>query len=72
MELTALIADVIDPEFLVCLQEAIGELSPRQRQVLLLTVQGYSQREIAEMLGIAQRTACEYLQAARKKLSATL
>lgn len=51
------------------LAPAIAALTDRQRQVLALTVEGYTQREIAARLGIAQRVVCEYLAAARATLA---
>lgn len=72
MLLHELCQDVQDPELLMCVQEAIEELSPRQRQVLLLTLQGYCQREVAERLGISRTATLTYLRRARGKLRAAL
>ena len=52
-------------EFMVCLEEAIQELSPRQREVLLLTVQGYAQGEVAVKVGISQAAVSELLRSGR-------
>ncbi len=43
-------------------------LSPRQRQVITLYLQGKKQREIAAMLGITQQVVSIYKQRAIKKL----
>ena len=72
MLLREIVTDVQDPELLACVEEAIAELSPRQRQVLLLTVAGFGQQEIADALGIAQQTVGEYLQIARARLREAL
>ena len=59
-------------ELRVALEEAMQDLSPRQRQVMALTIYGYKQREIARGLGIAPRTVREYLSIARDRLRRTL
>jgi len=35
-------------------QDIVAELSPRQKQILALRVQGYKCREVADKLGIAE------------------
>jgi len=59
-------------ETMYCILETVDELSPRQRQVLQLVCEGYTQAETAEMLGIAQRTVSEYLKVARKKIKSVV
>ena len=44
-------------------------LTPRQRQVVRLIAQGYSNAEIAERLGISPRTAKAHSDVLRTKLS---
>lgn len=48
--------------------EALSELPRRQGAVMVLTVQGYTDREVAQILGVRQATVSEAKQAARKKL----
>ena len=51
-----------------CILETIAELSPRQREVLLLVMRGYRQKEIAEKLAIKQQTVSEHLRRARIRI----
>ena len=44
-------------------------LTPRQRQVVQLIAQGYSNAEVAERLGISARTAKAHSDVLRTKLS---
>jgi DNA-binding NarL/FixJ family response regulator len=46
------------------------ELSPRERDVLRLLAQGWSDKEIAAALGIGRRTASTHVAAIRAKLGA--
>ena len=55
---------------LLDIRAACATLTDRQREVLALSVEGYTQREIGERLGIAQQTVGETLAAAREKLHA--
>ena len=49
-----------DREELAAIAARFGELSERQRQVMQLAVQGYSNKEIASRLGISPRTVETY------------
>ncbi len=49
---------------------AYGALSPRQRTVLQLTADSFSQREIAGLLTIERSTVSEHLARAREMLGA--
>lgn len=53
---------------LVDVRRAIARLTARQREVLALTVAGWTQEEIGERLGIARRVVGEHLAKARKSL----
>lgn len=55
-------------ETIYCIMETVEELSPRQREVLELVVQGYTQREVGEMLGISRTAVLEYLKRARANI----
>ena len=50
----------IDREELAAIAARVDELSERQRQVMQLAVQGYSNKEIAARLGISPRTVETY------------
>jgi len=50
------------------LNAAIAQLTERQREVALLVAQGYTQEEIGERLGIAQRVVSQHWQAAVSRL----
>jgi DNA-binding NarL/FixJ family response regulator len=55
-ESTAIQAD--DPDLLhQTVQPQLGELTPREREVVVLIAQGKSNRAIAEALGISEKTA---------------
>ena len=41
---------------------ALNKLSPRQRKVVILWAQGYTQQEIADEYGVTQRTISRWLQ----------
>ncbi len=43
------------------LRVAVEELAGRQREVIELYLQGYTQQEIGDMLGMRQRTVSEYM-----------
>ncbi len=49
-------------------QEAMALLPPRQQQVIQLVLEGYTEREIAERIGVHHTTVSEYKKKARKKL----
>lgn len=57
-------------EELMDVERALARLTPRQREVLLLTVMGWTQEEIGERLGIARQVVGRHLASARKKLAA--
>ena len=66
-----------DPQTLVAdhldIMEALGTLAPQQRAALVLYYyQGYSYREIARILGVAEGTVGASLNAARKRLRGRL
>jgi RNA polymerase sigma-70 factor (ECF subfamily) len=50
------------------LQEAIERLKPREREILSLSTQGYTTKEIAQQLQLGHRSVSTYLSSARKKL----
>lgn len=52
------------------LQEALGHLSPREREVRSLLLQGYSNAEIVESLGISLETAKQYKSEVMRKMGA--
>ena len=61
--------DDLIPELLPGLATMLGRLSPEDRQALILTeVDGLSQREVAERLGLSLSGAKSRVQRARKKL----
>ena len=47
---------------------ALNKLSPRQRKVVILWAQGYTQQEIAKEYGVAQRTISRWLQKSVSKM----
>lgn len=50
-------------------QVAEGELTPRQKQCVRLCYgQGKSEREIAEILGVAPSTVCRHLEKALRRI----
>jgi RNA polymerase sigma factor (sigma-70 family) len=49
-------------EALIDVKEAMSALTPKQRQVLDLWLQGHTQRDIGERLGIIQSSVCRRLQ----------
>ena len=56
-------------EELMDVECAMARLTPRQREVLLLTVMGWTQEEIAEELGIARETVKTHLARARGQMA---
>ena len=50
------------------LEEAMKTLTARQKECILLKIDGYKVTEIAEKMGIAHPTVIEYLVSAYKKL----
>ena len=52
------------------MQEALGHLSPREREVRSLLLQGYSNAEIVESLGISLETAKQYKSEVMRKMGA--
>jgi len=57
-------------EELMDVECAMARLTPRQREVLLLTVMGWTQEEIGERLGIERSVVTRHLAAARRNLAA--
>jgi DNA-directed RNA polymerase specialized sigma24 family protein len=55
---------------LVDVARAVTRLTARQRAVLALAVEGWTQEEIGARLGIERSVATRHLMAARKKLAA--
>jgi FixJ family two-component response regulator len=53
------------------LQGRYAELSERQRQVMDLAVQGFSNKEIAARLGISPRTVEHYRESAMERMQAS-
>ncbi|WGK62438.1 response regulator transcription factor [Halopseudomonas sp. SMJS2] len=52
-------------------RERMQQLTPRERDVLLPLVQGYSNREIAEQLGVSVKTVDLYRSRVMKRMQAT-
>ena len=50
------------------LYERLKGLSPRQRQVVRLLYEGYSQREIADRLGVKRSTIRNHIERIRDRL----
>ena len=59
---------LIERERLVRIQNAVAQLSPQQKQVLELRVDGLRYREIAETLGLGLSTVYEFLNRAVGRL----
>lgn len=57
---------------LVDVGRAMERLTARQREVLALTVAGWTQEEIGERLGIAHQVVSEHLAKARETLESYL
>jgi len=57
---------------LVDVERAVTRLTARQRAVLALAVEGWTQEEIAREMGIAQPVVCEHLTMARETLAGNL
>lgn len=57
-----------DVEAVYCVLETIGELSPRQREVVWWICKGYKQREVAEKMGITQQAVSKHLRIARNRM----
>lgn len=51
-----------------CLVAAVRRLSVGKRQVVVLSLEGFSQREIADVLGLEENTVNQRLTRARKQL----
>ena len=47
---------------------ALNKLTPRQRKVVILWAAGYTQQEIADEYGVAQRTISRWLQKSVSKI----
>jgi len=60
--------NLLEAERRLLLDRAIRELSPQQRQCLLLRVEGLRYREIAGIVGISISTVAEFLRRAVSKL----
>ena len=60
-----------DERELADLQARYAELSDRQRQVMDLAIQGFSNKEIAASLGISPRTVEHYRESAMERMQAT-
>lgn len=54
--------DVLD------LEQACRSLTPRQQQILACWLQGYTQREIASLVGLSQKAVWKHLHAAFREL----
>jgi len=48
------------------IEEMLSELTPRQREIAELRLEGYSYKEIGEKLGISPRTVQEHIQSIRR------
>ena len=55
---------------LVDVERAVTQLTARQRDVLALTVAGWTQEEIGEELGIERSVVARHLAAARRNVAA--
>ena len=62
---------VLTAEQLAWLREPVEPLTPREREVLALLCEGYSDAEIGRRLGIASRTASKHVENIRDKLEAS-
>lgn len=61
---------VLTAEQFSWLREPVESLTPREREVLTLLAEGYSDAEIGRRLGIASRTASKHVENIREKLEA--
>ena len=60
-------------EEIMSVREALGQLSPQERQIVTLaTIQGYTTREVAEMLSLPHGTVSSKLHRTLKKLQKML
>ena len=57
-----------DPEFEVFPRYELPDLTPRERDVLSLLARGFSQRQMAEHLGLRRDTVKDYLMSGYGKL----
>ena len=65
------IDDVIEvAELVVLLPDEVTELTPREREVLMLVAAGWRNREIADRLVVSVRTIDHHVAAVRRKLRA--
>ena len=48
--------------------DALNKLTPRQRKVVILWAAGYTQQEIADEYGVAQRTISRWIQKSASKM----
>ena len=65
--------EVNQPEMHHALEQAIEQMAPVRKRVFKLSkVEGYSYKEIAEMLGISENTSKSQLFKARKQLQEQL
>ena len=62
------IRDNMDIDQRIDLVSALNKLSPRQRKVVILWAQGYTQQEIADEYGVAQRTISRWIQKSVSKM----
>ena len=63
------LGSVSPQEFDVCLEEALERLDPTLRQIALLTMEGWTQAEIAERLDCSRRTVIRKLELVRGSLA---
>jgi len=61
-------AQLEEVDDLVDVRRAVARLTARQREVLALTVAGWTQEEIGERLGIARETVKTHLARAREQI----
>lgn len=64
--LSTRLASVAPAEFDVCVSEALESLDSTLRQIALLTLEGYTQDEIAKQLGCSRRTIIRKLELIRR------
>mgnify|MGYP001568294231 CR=1 FL=1 len=55
-------------DYMLDFEKAWENLTQRQKDCLRLSIEGWTQKEIAALLGISQSTVRDHIEAGRKKL----